>query len=340
MRNLLFFVLVAFLLAIPAFWSCNPSGKGKNGSSNDSISGELSSLNAAIEKDSENAELYTLRSDYYVRNDLLNNALADIKKAMELDPKYVKAYTGLSGIYLLMGKPQESLDVLNQVLKFDSRNTDIYLKKARLYLIMKDYENCAASVQQALEIDPNLADAYYIKGMALMENDKMEQAIKSFQRSVNINQSHFEALMQLGYIWEKRDPKMSIEYFKSAIKANPQSTEALYDLGLLYQENEKPEKAIKSYEEINRIDPLNKLAFYNIGYINLVYLDKYSEGVTYFTKAIDLDPAYTDAWYNRGYCFELMKNKEEARSNYQQVLKLKENDTKAIDGMNRLDKMP
>jgi tetratricopeptide (TPR) repeat protein len=338
MRNY-FLILLILALIVPAFYSCNHSGSGKSNPANDSIPQELSSLNAAIEKNPESSALYTQRSEFFLRSELYTKALTDINKAIELDPKNVDAYTGLSSIYLLMGKPQESLDALNRVLKFDAKNADIYLKKAKLYLIMKDYENCAASVQKSIEINPNLADAYYLKGMALMENDKMDLAIESFQRSVAINQSHFDALMQLGYIWEKKDPKMSIEYFKSAVKANPQSTEALYNLGLLYQEHDQPEKAILSYKTINTLDPNNKLAYYNVGYVNLVYLSKYSEGVIYFTKAINLDPIYSDAFYNRAYCYELLKEKEEARADYQQVLKLKVNDTKAIDGMNRIDKM-
>lgn len=338
MRNFFLSLLIAATL-LPAFFSCTDSGTGKKGLANDSIPQELNALNDAIEKDPENAALFTQRSEYFVRHELFNNALADINKAIELDPKYVKAYTSLSGLYLLMGKPQESLDALNQVLKFDDKNAGIYLQKAKLYLIMKDYENCAASIQKTIEIDPNKAEAYYVKGMALMENDKMDLAIASFQRSVTIDQGHFDALMQLGYIWEQKDPKMSIEYFKSAIKANPQSTEALYNLGLLYQDNSQPEKAIQAYETINKLDPKNKLAFYNIGYVNLVYLNKYAEGAGYFTKAINLDPNYPDAFYNRGYCYELLKDKEKAKNDYQQVLKLKVNDAKAIEALNRLDKL-
>ncbi|MFZ4546610.1 MAG: tetratricopeptide repeat protein [Bacteroidales bacterium] len=334
-----FFLFGTILFLLPAFISCNSTESGKNGVKGDSIAKQLSELNAAIKKDPKNSDLLTQRSEYFVRQELFNNALSDINKAIELDPKNVKAYTGLSGIYLLMGKPQQSLDALNLVLKFDDKNADIYLKMAKLYLIMKDYENCASSIQKTIEIDPNLADAYYLKGMALMENDKMDLAIESFQRSVNINQTHFDALMQLGYIWEKRDVKISIDYFKSATKANPKSTEALYNLGLLYQDNGQPEKAILSYEEIIKLDTKNKLAFYNIGYVNLVYLNKYTQGAEYFSKAIALDSGYTDAWYNRGLCYELLKDKEKATNDYQQVLKLKVNDPKAIEGMNRLDKL-
>jgi tetratricopeptide (TPR) repeat protein len=338
MRSFLFFLLITTILSIP-FIACKQSEPGKNDSANDSIPRELADMNAAIEKEPENAALYTQRSEYYVRRELFNNALSDINKAIELDPEYVKAYTGLSAIYLLMGKPQESLDALNQVLKFDDKNADVYLKKAKLYLIMKDYENCAASIQKTLEVDPEQADAYFLKGMALMENEKMELAIASFERAVSIEQDHFDALMQLGYIWEKKDQKMSIEYFRSASKSNAKDTEALYNLGLLYQENNQPEKAIQAYETIIKLDPAHKHAFYNIGYVNLVILNNYPKGAEYFSKAIALDPNYTDAWYNRGYCYELLKDYDKARSDYRQVLKIKVNDPKAVEGMNRIDKL-
>lgn len=320
-------------------YSCNSKKSAGESSDNDSIPLELNDLNAAIEKTPDNSQLYVKRSEYFMRHELFNKALTDSKKAIELDAKNVSAYTGLSALYMLMGQPQEALDALNQVLKFDDKNVDVHLRKAKLYLVMKDYENCAASVEKAIEIDPAEPDSYYLKGMALMENDKMDLAIESFQRSVTIDQNHFDALMQLGYIWEKRDKKISIDYFRSATKANPQSTEALYNLGLLYQDIEQPEKAIESYKVINKLDPNNKLAFYNIGYVNLVFLQKYADGAEYFSKAIQLDPDYIDAWFNRGYCYELLKDKEKARADYEQVLKMKVNDPKAVEGMNRLDKL-
>lgn len=334
MRQTIVSILLSALFVM-AFFSCKQSGSDNSG--NDSINDGLATLNAAIDNDKGNAGLYIQRAAYYLEHESLNNSLNDINKAIQLDPKSEKAYTTLSSIYLLMGKPQESLDALNRVLSFDAKNPDIFLKKAKLYLVMKDYENCAASVEQALQINPNLADAYYLKGMALMENEKMDLAIVSFQRAVTIDQKHFDALMQLGYIWEAKDTKMSIDYFNSALLADPTSSEASYNLGLLYQEHGEPQKAIKSYETIVQHDPKNKLAHYNTGYVNLVYLNNYSKAVLAFSKAIEQDSLYADAWFNRGYSFELQGELEKAAKDYQTVLKLKTNDTKAIEGLNRLD---
>jgi tetratricopeptide (TPR) repeat protein len=215
----------------------------------------------------------------------------------------------------------------------------LLVQESRLYLIMKDYEGCAATVEQILGIEPSNADALYIKGMALMENDKMDLAIESFRMVILNNQKHYDALMQLGFIYEDRDPKIAIEYFKSATLARPESIEALYNLALLYQENMEPDKAIQSYESIIKLDSTYKEAYYNIGYVNLVYREKFHDGIEYFDKAIKLDSVYSDAYFNRGYCYELLKMKTEARRDYQKVLSLNTNDQKAVDGMNRLDKL-
>jgi len=335
MRQTYSFLILAFLLVL-TITSCNNSNKKLPDNQNNE---ELTSLNEAIAKDGKNAALYTKRGEYYQSHELLNNAMNDINKALSINPKDTKAYIILSELYLTMAKPQESLDALKKVLLYDKQNTDVLISMSKLYLVMKDYENCAKSIETALQINPKLADAYYVKGMALMENEKMNEALHSFQMAIGIDQKHFDALMQLGYIFESRDQKMSIEYFKSAALARPKAIEPLYNAGLLYQENNQPDKAIDSYNSILKIDSTNKLATYNIGYVNLVYKSDYKKAETSFAKTVKLDSLYADAWYNLGYSKELQNNYTSARNNYKQVLKLRVNDPKAIEALNRLDKL-
>lgn len=328
-------ILLSLFLCV-TFYSCKHSNKNAN---DGNVPKELALLNEAISNDSTIASNFTRRGEYYQKHEQLNNALADIKKAISLDPKDSKAYKVLSDIYLMMGSPQESLDALKKVIQYDKDNTEILISMAKLYLIMKDYENCAKSVETALKIDERLPLAYYIKGMALMENEKMDEAIKSFQKAVSIDQKQYEALMQLGYIFNTRDKKIAIEYFKSATLAQPDAIEAFYNLGLLYQENEQPFKAIEAYNSILKLDSTNKLALYNIGYVNLVYNADYKKAESFFDRATKVDTAYADAFFNRGYSKELQGRYAEARADFRKVLKMRVNDPKAIEGLNRLDKV-
>ncbi len=73
--------------------------------------------------------------------------------------------------------------------------------------------------------------------------------------------------------------------------------------------------------------------------INLVYLKDFEAAVKFFSKSISLDPKYTDAYFNRGYSYELMGDFINARKDYQKALELFPNYERSIKGLNRLDSM-
>ena len=90
----------------------------------------------------------------------------------------------------------------------------------------------------------------------------------------------------------------------------------------------------KNYVRQYKLD--YKFAHYNIGYIYLVYLKNYKKAVTNFSNAITCDPKYAEAYYNRGFSYELMKDFKNAKADYKNALDLKTNYQKAIDGLNRI----
>jgi len=336
MKNYLL-LLFCFILLGPLFSCRHPA---KNESTNAAqVDSTLNAINKSISDNPKDPALYVKRADYFVSLERMNDALADATKALELDPKNKQASISLSTIYVMVGKPQQSLDVLNNLIAVDPAFTEAYLKKAKLCLVMKDYEKCAEAVQKVFELDPYNADAYYLKGVALDENKESTKAVEAFQKAVLYNPRHYDALMQLGYANSESNPAMAIDYFNNALKSIPDSPEAMYNLGMLYQENGNPDKALNIYAEMLKINARNKLALYNSGYINLVYLTKYKEGYDFFSRALDVDSLYVDAWYNRGYSAELSGDYAKARHDYTKVLELKVNDAKAIKGLNRLDKI-
>jgi tetratricopeptide (TPR) repeat protein len=324
------------ILAFVVLSSCrNNQGSGIGTVSSDE---ELASLNAQIAKNDKDASLYLKRAGIFFNRQLLNDALADLNKVLELEPKSTPGYLLLSKVYILMGKPQQALESLNVACNLDPGSMEAFLEKAKLYLVMKDYENCAVAVDKVLELDNRNADAYYIRGVALDENGEAAKAVEAFRLAVTSDPGHYDALMQLGYAFSESNPSMAIDYFSNAVKADTSSIEALYNLGMLLQENEKQDRALEIYDKILRIEPTNKLALYNSGYVNLVYEKEFSKAADFFSRAITIDSAYTDAYYNRGYAYELNGDIQKARKDYERVLQLRVNDPKAVGGLNRLDR--
>ncbi len=72
----------------------------------------------------------------------------------------------------------------------------------------------------------------------------------------------------------------------------------------------------------------------------MVYLEMFREAINYFNKAINFAPDYVEAYYNRGYCYELLGDHHNARADYQRALNIRTNYDLAIQGLNRLDMHP
>ena len=330
-------LLIAILLM---FSSCQskPGEKAEKANVKVDLATEIEGLSKKIADDSLNAGLYNQRAQLYIKAEKLNNALADVNKAMVLDQKMPAAYITLSDIYLLQGKPGIALDAIRKSIAIDANYTEAYIRLAKLYLIMKDYPKTTENINKALNLDPKNAQAYFLKGFVLEENGDTTKAIESYKQAVVLDQKYYEAYIQLGSLYSAQKSTLAAGYFTSALNNKPESKEALYMLGMFYQENDQPEQALGVYKRMITLDSRDKIAHYNSGYVNLVYLKKFKEGADFFSTAIQIDPVYADAWFNRGFCYELMGDAAKARTDYEKVLKITPNDPKTIIALNRLDK--
>jgi len=330
---------VFYLLAVLLFFGCgNNSGKDDNVKT-DSLPADLATLNKKIAEDPKNAKLYQQRAVYYLQNKSLEEALNDINKAIIIEPDNSDLYLTLSDIYFAGGKITKCQEALNKASEMDPDNAEVFLKLAELFFYQKDYKKTFENTGKALKIDNLNAKADFINGMALKDMGDTLKAVKSFEKAIEKDQQYFHAYMQLGLMYSVKRSRLAIDYFNNALNLNPKSIEALYALAFFYQENGEYNKAIEKYTMITQIDPKNKQSYYNLGYIHLVYLLVYDVAAKYFTSAIQCDPNYAEAYYNRGYSYELLGNINFARADYQQALKIKTNYQRAIEGMNRLDKI-
>jgi tetratricopeptide (TPR) repeat protein len=328
------------LLAVFLFFACGGNHKGKDEAvKTDSLPADLATLNKKIAEDPNNAKLYDQRAVYYLQNKDLDKALNDANRAVVLDSKTSSYYLTLSDVFFAGGKITKCQDALNKASEINPDDKEAYLKLAELFYYMKDYKKTFENTSKALKIDNLSAKADFINGMAMKDIGDTLKAVKSFEKAIEKDQQYFHAYMQLGLLYSAKRSRLAIDYFNNALNLNPKNTEALYALAFFYQENSEYNKAIEKYSMITQIDPMNKQAYYNLGYIHLVYLQVYDVAAKYFTAAIQCDPNYAEAYYNRGYCYELVGNINFARTDYQQALKIKANYQRAIDGMNRLDKI-
>jgi tetratricopeptide (TPR) repeat protein len=330
--------LSIFLVLIALFSCGSPGSKGKVGKE-DSLRTAVAELTKKISASPEDGKLYEERAKLYLALKELNQALNDLNKALQISPRNADLYIVLSDLYLLMGQPQNCEEALQKAVSVDPSSIQANLKLANLYLIIKDYKKVDQYAREVLTLEKSNGPARFTRALASLEVGDTARAVGDLMDAVKYNQQYYEAYVLLGELYATRKDPLAAGYLNNALRIRPGSREALYMLGMFYQETGQYPKALGTYEVLSRADTTFRDAPYNMGYIQLVHIGDYPRAVECFTKAIQLDSQYAESWYNRGLSYEQLKDYKKAYSDYQKSLKLKVNYDKAIEGLNRLDKL-
>ncbi|MFK7757878.1 MAG: tetratricopeptide repeat protein [Flavobacteriales bacterium] len=302
---------------------------------------ELDSLNALIEeeKDIENALLN--RAKYYDVNGKTDLALKDLNQKM--------TYSITDEDYYLKGNILYSITDFTSANKAyrlcveeNPENAKCYVKLAQIQQLLDNHDECLGLLDSALYADRQLPDAYFLKGLTFelrRARGDTALAISSYQTATELNPKFYDAFMRLGDLHAGKGDSLAIEYYKSAISLQPNRIEGHYNLGIYLQNSERFDRAMKRYDEILAIDDQSFPAYFNQGYLLLVHADMYPEAVEKFTKALEHNPDYIEAYHNRGLSYKNMGKYELARADFSKVLELNPDLTQTAIELSELDKI-
>lgn len=299
---------------------------------------ELKAVNAELLNDPDNAALYYKRAQLYMANKDLQAAEGDAKRAIKIDSLKAEYFILLCDAYFMGNQTRLAKETLEHCLKINPASTDANLKLAELFFYVKKYPEAILYANNALKVNENLAKGYYLKGMCYKENGDTNNAISSFQTTVEQDNKYFDAYVELGLLMAAKKNKIAIEYYNNALRLNPKSTDVYYNIGKFFQDIGDTKMAVETYKKLLTIDPKEKNAIYNLGAIEFERNKKPAEAIKYFSDAIVIDPAYAEAYFARGVCYEELKDKKNAIADYQMALQLKPDYTFAIENLNRLEK--
>lgn len=328
------------ILVATVFSSCgNKKGDDSAITSDTTNAGRsISELTSKISGDSTNADLYFKRSRLYFGKNDLQLSLDDIVKAINLDSSKAEYYMLYADLSFQANKIKNAKAALEKAYTLDPANYDAALRLAELNLYLRQNNASLAYIDSVLSHQPDNEKALLMKGFNYKEKGDTGTAIKIFQKAVENNPDFYDAQMQLGVLMQARDNKLSVNYFNNALRIKPNSEEALYGRALWYQDHNEFNKAIQDYTSILQVNPKNKFAHFNLGYMHQISLKVYDEAIKHYSNAINADPQYAEAYYNRGLCYEFIGNIMMAKEDFLKAAQLKENYKVAEEGLARVSK--
>lgn len=297
---------------------------------------ELKAVNAELIKDASNAELYNKRAKVYLALKQFPEAKNDSKRAIKIDSTQAPFYLTLADIYFSENNTREAKELLEATAKKFPDNIESLLKLAELYFLVQRYQDGITYVNNALKLNENLAKAYYIKGSIYRESGDTSRAISNLETAVEQDNKYIDAYYDLGVLYAARRNPIALDYYNNALSINPNHEEANYAKAKLLQDIGKIDEALAQYDAILAKDKDCENCYYNRGAIYLEIKKDVKKAVAEFSKAIEINPNYVQAYFARGYAYSKLKDKESAKADYQMCLKIQPGYEAAVEELNSL----
>jgi tetratricopeptide (TPR) repeat protein len=174
---------------------------------------------------------------------------------------------------------------------------------ARYYL--GDLTSARADIDKVTLTKPALALGHYVSGLVFMAEKKYVDAVGQLDKALDINSSYTDALCaKFLCMHATGKTKEAYELADKAVTSNPNEAAYLYTRGLLWMFRDKMEKALKDFDNAQKVNPsynkFNVLISRGNAYMGL---QEYDRAVSDLTDAIAVNPDNATVYQIRGLAY-------------------------------------
>lgn len=210
----------------------------------------------------------------------------------------------------------------SQKILDDPSRDDYYAERAMALISNeKKFKLAITDLEKAIKMNPNkgiyqtkLADAYF-------GNNETYKAKEAYLKAITANVHDAEPLFKTGqfflfvknYVEAKR-------YLSEAMKEDPSYPKIYFFMGQIYKETQDTLKAVEYYKRAVQIDAGDFDSYLQLGQI---YTQQHNpEAITYLDAAINTNDGIDEAWYARGYYYQMAGDWKKAMLDYQKTITL------------------
>jgi tetratricopeptide (TPR) repeat protein len=172
--------------------------------------------------------------------------------------------------------------------------------------------------EKTLELDPNHHKAQNLLGLAYIQLENLPAAAAALERCAEINPDFPDAHLNLGAIYEKLNrTDEAVGSYRRAFELGD-SVEAAVNLARLLFNEEKPEEALVYINKAAEKD--QTVAVFNLKGVILNKMERYSEAIEAFDRAIRISPKDIVTRMNLGIALVNTGNYDRARQVFEYIL--------------------
>ena len=192
------------------------------------------------------------------------------------------------------------------------------------------YDRAIAHFTKAIELNPDFANAFHSRAYAYYSIDDYPRAIADYTQAIQLNPDFANAFhSRANAYYEIADYPRAVADYTQAIQLNPDSPYSYWGRGAAYGKLGNRTLADDDYAmaellENGSVEDLAKY-FYNRGLSDLDRPSgnvRYNHAIAHFTKAIELNPDFANAFHSRANAYYEIADYPRAIADYTQAIQL------------------
>lgn len=191
---------------------------------------------------------------------------------------------------------------------FFSQSDTVLYKNAVSVFNLKKYEEATKLFQKVIDINPKYINAYHKQALSLARLSKFKDAILVYKNYLKIDSFNVSVYTNIGSMYQydiKSKTEDPLWYFLKAYTIDSTNSLTLYHLGIYYSNVKDKFKDAENWylKSLNyACEALKQDIYYDFGM--LYYKNKlYKKAILCFSKTIDANKNYSDAYYYRSMCY-------------------------------------
>jgi putative PEP-CTERM system TPR-repeat lipoprotein len=267
---------------------------------------------------------------FYNKN--YDEAIPDLQKSIQTRPA-PEAYFYLGLCQYDHGELEMALDQFRMVLENNPFSENAKFMEAVILARKQRVDDSIAKLRSLIAVDPDFAMAHNLLGSEYMAKGMYDEGVKELNRAIELDPKIIDAHMKKGIFYLQSGKLKEAESdFAEAINLAPESLTNRMVLASYYVRRHDYSKALDLLSH-GLTGKKSDAVLYNNMAVVMFTQNKREEGLKYFQKAKEADPAYVGASFNIAAFYASQNQTERALQEYRDILRRDPRNARALVSM-------
>ena len=299
-------------------------------------------------------KLFKQAQDEYLKGNS-EEALNLYTKCINEEPSFCEAYLNMSIIAYKNKSYDKALSYGQTALIYNKVQAPIYSQIGKTHFMLTNYDSCSYYLNLAVLFGATSETDYFYLAISESNQDNYEKTKEFISNSIRLNNTKSEYYTVRGDAnFGLADYESAKVDYEKSLALNPKNNSIYKNLANVYIALENPEKALeninkgiasasgddkvsflilqgnyyhekgeldsaeKSFNEAFALNQSNPIVLTNQAAV-LIDRSDFEGAIEKCTEAIDLDGSQTEAYFNRGIAYEMLRKTEEACSDWEEA---------------------